>query len=148
MWPGEWRALKSMPATTRSSGLAALAVPNFRRLIGGQAISLIGSWTETVALAVLVLSLTDSGLLLGLATAARYAPASAAAILRVCSRTATTSGGCRWSPRARWLPPRSPRREQLASGESSRRRPCGSRDELTPKGVADRADGGSRALKP
>ena len=54
--------------------LAALAVPNYRRFISGQAISLIGSWTETVAQAVLVLSLTHSGLVLGLATAARYAP--------------------------------------------------------------------------
>lgn len=58
----------------RSPGLAALAVPNYRRFIGGQTISLIGSWTETVAQAVLVLKLTHSGLVLGLATAARYAP--------------------------------------------------------------------------
>ena len=54
--------------------LAVLAVPNYRRFISGQAISLIGSWTETVAQAVLVLSLSHSGLVLGLATAARYAP--------------------------------------------------------------------------
>lgn len=54
--------------------LAVLALPNYRRFIGGQAISLGGSWTETVAQAVLVLSLTHSGLVLGLATAARYAP--------------------------------------------------------------------------
>jgi MFS family permease len=58
----------------RPSGLAALSVPNFRRFLIGQTISLIGSWTETVAQAVLVLSLTHSGLVLGLATAARYAP--------------------------------------------------------------------------
>jgi MFS family permease len=54
--------------------LAVLAVPNYRRFISGQGISLVGSWTETVAQAVLVLSLTHSGLVLGLATAARYAP--------------------------------------------------------------------------
>jgi MFS family permease len=54
--------------------LAALAVPNYRRFTAGQTISLVGSWTETVAQAVLVLTLTRSGVWLGLATAARYAP--------------------------------------------------------------------------
>jgi MFS family permease len=54
--------------------LAAFAVPNFRRFVTGQTISLIGSWTETVAQAVLVLRLTHSGVWLGLSTAARYAP--------------------------------------------------------------------------
>jgi MFS family permease len=54
--------------------LAAFAVPNFRRFVAGQTISLVGSWTETVAQAVLVLQLTHSGVWLGLATAARYAP--------------------------------------------------------------------------
>jgi MFS family permease len=54
--------------------LAALAVPNYRRFTTGQTISLVGSWTETVAQAVLVLQLTHSGVWLGLATAARYAP--------------------------------------------------------------------------
>src|ERR1700722_8005183 len=53
---------------------SALSVPNYRRFVGGQTISLIGSWTETVAQAILVLRLTHSGLVLGLATAARYAP--------------------------------------------------------------------------
>jgi MFS family permease len=54
--------------------LAAFAVPNYRRFTIGQTISLVGSWTETVAQAVLVLQLTHSGIWLGLATAARYAP--------------------------------------------------------------------------
>ncbi len=54
--------------------LAAFAVPNYRRFTTGQTISLVGSWTETVAQAVLVLQLTHSGVWLGLATAARYAP--------------------------------------------------------------------------
>ncbi len=54
--------------------LAAFAVPNYRRFTIGQTISLVGSWTETVAQAVLVLQLTHSGVWLGLATAARYAP--------------------------------------------------------------------------
>src|ERR1700722_1132189 len=60
------------PVPVRS--LAAFAVPNFRRYTIGQTISLVGSWTETVAQAVLVLQLTHSGVWLGLATAARYAP--------------------------------------------------------------------------
>jgi hypothetical protein len=53
---------------------AALAVPNFRRYVGGQALSLIGTWVETVAQALLVLQLTHSGTILGLTTAARFAP--------------------------------------------------------------------------
>jgi MFS family permease len=54
--------------------LAAFAVPNYRRFTIGQTISLVGSWTETVAQAILVLRLTHSGAWLGLATASRYAP--------------------------------------------------------------------------
>src|SRR5580692_10064008 len=53
---------------------AALAVPNFRRYVSGQSLSLIGTWVETVAQALLVLRLTHSGTVLGLTTAARYAP--------------------------------------------------------------------------
>jgi MFS family permease len=52
----------------------ALAVPNFRRYVAGQALSLIGTWTETVAQALLVLHLSHSGTVLGLVTAARYLP--------------------------------------------------------------------------
>jgi MFS family permease len=53
---------------------AALAVPNFRRYFTGQAVSLIGTWTETVAQALLVLRLSHSGTVLGLMTAARFLP--------------------------------------------------------------------------
>ena len=53
---------------------AALSVRNFRRYIGGQSLSLIGTWVETVAQALLVLHLTHSGVILGLTTAARFAP--------------------------------------------------------------------------
>ena len=49
-------------------------MPNFRRYASGQALSLIGTWVETVAQALLVLRLTHSGTVLGLTTAARYAP--------------------------------------------------------------------------
>jgi len=58
----------------RRAMFAALAVPNFRRYVSGQALSLIGTWVETVAQALLVLRLTHSGIVLGLTTAARYAP--------------------------------------------------------------------------
>jgi MFS family permease len=58
----------------RPAMFAALAVPNFRRYVAGQSLSLIGTWVETVAQALLVLRLTHSGTILGLTTAARYAP--------------------------------------------------------------------------
>lgn len=54
--------------------LAALYIPNFRRFVAGQGISLIGSWTETVAQALLVLHLTNSAKAVGLVTATRYLP--------------------------------------------------------------------------
>src|ERR1700761_2192426 len=63
------RLSSHQPAT-----FAALAVPNFRRYISGQALSLIGTWVETVAQALLVLRLTHSAVILGLVTAARYGP--------------------------------------------------------------------------
>jgi predicted MFS family arabinose efflux permease len=62
------------PQTASVRPLAAFAVPNFRRFVIGQSVSLVGSWTETVAQALLVLALTHSGIWLGLATAARYLP--------------------------------------------------------------------------
>lgn len=49
-------------------------MPNFRRYVSGQALSLIGTWVHTVAQALLVLQLTHSGVVLGLTTAARFAP--------------------------------------------------------------------------
>ena len=61
---------------------AALAVPNFRRYVSGQALSLIGTWVETVAQALLVLRLTHSGTILGLTTAARYACATSSPAIR------------------------------------------------------------------
>src|SRR6201995_5732263 len=60
------------PAAVRP--LAAFSVPNFRRFVIGQTVSLVGRWTETVEQALLVRQLTHSGLWLGLATAARYLP--------------------------------------------------------------------------
>ena len=67
-----WPAIKPNGKLHELGG--ALAVSNFRRYVAGQALSLIGTWVETVAQGLLVLQLTHSGLLLGLTTAARYAP--------------------------------------------------------------------------
>jgi MFS family permease len=58
----------------RQAPLAAFIVPNFRRFVAGQSISLIGSWTETVAQALLVLQLTNSAKAVGFVTATRYLP--------------------------------------------------------------------------
>ena len=62
------------PAPPRGDAFAALAIPNFRRYLSGQAVSLIGTWTEIVAQALLVLRLGRSGTVLGLMTAARFLP--------------------------------------------------------------------------
>src|SRR5271154_4009462 len=75
---GDAGGMQTVPSAAARPGgpamFAALAVPNFRRYVSGQALSLIGTWVETVAQALLVLRLTHSGTVLGLTTAARYAP--------------------------------------------------------------------------
>ncbi len=53
---------------------AALAVPNYRRYYGGQAISLIGTWMQMTAQAWLVLSLTHSSTTLGVIIALQTVP--------------------------------------------------------------------------
>jgi MFS family permease len=53
---------------------AALAVPNYRRYIAGQAISLTGTWMQMAAQSWLVLSLTDSATTLGLIIALQTLP--------------------------------------------------------------------------
>jgi MFS family permease len=53
---------------------AALAVPNFRLFLAGQAISLTGTWMQVVAQSWLVLQLTGSGTILGLVAAAQFLP--------------------------------------------------------------------------
>ncbi len=53
---------------------AAFSIWNFRRFVAGQSVSLIGTWTETVAQALLVLQLTNSAIAVGFATSARYLP--------------------------------------------------------------------------
>jgi hypothetical protein len=53
---------------------AALEVRNFRRYVAGQSLSLIGTWIETVAQALLVLKVAHSGFIFGATTAVRFAP--------------------------------------------------------------------------
>jgi MFS family permease len=62
------------PEPGAAGTFAALSVPNFRRYVAGQSLSLIGTWVETVAQGLLVLHLTHSGTILGLTTAVRYGP--------------------------------------------------------------------------
>lgn len=52
----------------------SLEVPNYRRFFIGQVISLSGTWMQTVAALWLVLSLTGSGLAVGLTTALQFLP--------------------------------------------------------------------------
>jgi MFS family permease len=53
---------------------AALAVPNYRRYVRGQSISLVGTWMQMAAQAWLVLTLTHSSTALGLVVAAQTLP--------------------------------------------------------------------------
>ncbi|WP_354697485.1 hypothetical protein DSM112329_03115 [Paraconexibacter sp. AEG42_29] len=62
-----------MSAGLRKS-VASLQIPNFRRFFSGQVVSVSGSWMQTVAEAWLVLSLTSSGVALGVSTALQFLP--------------------------------------------------------------------------
>ena len=53
---------------------ASLRIRNFRLFFGGQVISQTGTWLGMVAQTLLVLHLTDSGVALGLLTAAQFGP--------------------------------------------------------------------------
>jgi MFS family permease len=52
----------------------SLSVPNYRRYFAGQLVSLTGNWTQTVAEVWLILSLTGSGVAVGLVTALQFLP--------------------------------------------------------------------------
>ncbi len=54
--------------------VSSLRHPNYRKFFFGQLISVMGTWTETVAQSFLVLDLTHNGTDLGLALAARFTP--------------------------------------------------------------------------
>ncbi|WP_007518431.1 MFS transporter [Pseudofrankia saprophytica] len=62
------------PAAPSGGTFAALRVPNYRRFMTGQVISMCGTWMQTIALGWLVLSLGASGTLLGVVTAAQFLP--------------------------------------------------------------------------
>ena len=62
-----------MTAAIRHS-FNSLEVPNYRRYFAGQLISLSGTWMQTVAAIWVVLSLTDSGVAVGLTTALQFLP--------------------------------------------------------------------------
>jgi MFS family permease len=56
------------------SGFPALSIPNYRRYIGGQAVSLIGTWMQMTAQSWLVLELSDSSSALGVIVALQTLP--------------------------------------------------------------------------
>jgi MFS family permease len=64
-----------MAAPTRSTVLRALEQRNYRLFVAGQLISLVGTWTQSVAQSWLVYHLTGSGLWLGIVTFCQQIPA-------------------------------------------------------------------------
>ncbi len=62
------------PEPRRGGALLALSVPNYRRYLSGQVVSLVGTWMQMVAQGWLALSLGASGTVLGLVTAAQFLP--------------------------------------------------------------------------
>jgi MFS family permease len=58
----------------RHTTFAALEVPNYRRYVGGQAISLIGTWMQMTAQSWLVLTLSHSSTVLGVIVALQTLP--------------------------------------------------------------------------
>ena len=62
-----------MSAALRHS-FNSLEVPNYRRYFAGQLISLSGTWMQTVAALWVILTLTDSGVAVGLTTALQFLP--------------------------------------------------------------------------
>jgi MFS family permease len=72
--------MRARPRRTASRGaLRSLQVRNYRLYCIGQLASLFGTWMQTVALAWLVLELTDSGTQVGLVTGAQFVPVLALA---------------------------------------------------------------------
>ncbi|WP_137726415.1 MFS transporter [Prescottella subtropica] len=61
-------------ATLGRQTFAALGNINFRRFIGGQAVSLVGTWMQTIAQSWLVLELTGSGTAIGVVVALQTLP--------------------------------------------------------------------------
>jgi MFS family permease len=62
------------PAAADTGMFSSLRIRNFRLYMTGLTVSVAGNWMQNVAVGWLVLQLTDSGSVLGLVTAARFAP--------------------------------------------------------------------------
>jgi MFS family permease len=58
----------------RERTFRSLREPNFRRFFGGHAVSVVGTWMQRVGQDWLVLTLTGSGVALGISTALQFAP--------------------------------------------------------------------------
>ncbi|HEY2334620.1 MAG TPA: MFS transporter [Solirubrobacterales bacterium] len=72
--PGRfWRETDVLGAGLRRS-FSSLSVPNYRRYFAGQLVSLSGNWMQTVAALWLILTLTGSGVAVGLTTALQFLP--------------------------------------------------------------------------
>ena len=66
--------MKARGMTSMQRGMTAFRHRNYRLFFGGQAISLIGTWMQSVAQAWLVLMLTHDPLWLGVVAAAQFIP--------------------------------------------------------------------------
>jgi len=64
----------TMQSITGSHAVRAFRHRNFRLFFAGQAVSLVGSWMQSVAQAWLVLTLTNDPLILGIVAAAQWTP--------------------------------------------------------------------------
>ena len=64
----------SPSSAVEPGALAVFKVVNYRRFVAGQSLSLIGSWTQTIAEGLLVWHVTHSSIVLGLVAATRYTP--------------------------------------------------------------------------
>jgi MFS family permease len=67
------RALGPLDALRRQT-FASLSTPNYRRFMGGQAVSMAGTWMQTIAQSWLVLQLTGSATAVGLVVALQTLP--------------------------------------------------------------------------
>ncbi len=72
--PAPGQPMSPLIRRVSNTTFAALEVPNYRLFIGGQAISLIGTWMQMTAQAWLVLQLTHSATTLGLIVALQTLP--------------------------------------------------------------------------
>jgi MFS family permease len=66
--------MRAAGSSALHSTFASLEVPNYRRYIGGQSVSLIGTWMQMTAQSWLVLSLTHSATTLGVIVALQTLP--------------------------------------------------------------------------